>query len=226
LLDRLRRYIGGKHLASTGFIGSTFTYDGVTRTVYRRGSGPGVLIMHEVPGITPQVAGFAEKVAASGLTAVMPVMFGTPGKPISFPYVLGGLARACISREFYVLAKRQSSPITEWLRALCRQVHKDCGGPGVGAIGMCLTGGFALSLMVEDVVMAPVLSQPSIPFPVTAGHKAALGISDADLRVVKRRSAAGCGVLGLRFTNDPMCPPERFATLRRELGEGFEGVEI
>jgi dienelactone hydrolase len=209
-----------------GFEESAFTDEGVTRVVYRSGSGPGVVIMHEIPGITPEVARFGLRVAAQGLTAVLPVMFGTPGKPVSTPYALGQLARACISREFKVLAKRESSPITNWLRALCRQVHRECGGPGVGAIGMCLTGGFALSLMVDEAVMAPVLSQPSLPFPVTKAHKAALGISDAELQVIKRRANEGCGVLGLRFTGDPVCPAERFATLRRELGQGFDGIEI
>jgi dienelactone hydrolase len=209
-----------------GFDESAFTYEGVTKVVYRKGSGPGVVIMHEIPGITPEVARFGERVAAKGLTAVLPVMFGTPGKPLSLPYALGQMARACISKEFKVLAKRESSPITDWLRALCREVHKECGGPGVGAIGMCLTGGFALSLMVDETVMAPVLSQPSLPFPVTKAHRRALGLSDDELQIVKRRANEGCGVLGLRFTEDSMCPKERFATLRRELGQGFEGIEI
>jgi dienelactone hydrolase len=142
------------------------------------------------------------------------------------PYVVGEMARACISREFSVLAKGESSPITDWLRALARKAHAECGGPGVGAIGMCLTGNFALSLMVDDVVTAPVLSQPSLPFGITAAHRAALHLSDADLEVVKKRAAAGCGVLGLRFTADPMCPKERFDTLSRELGDGFESIEI
>jgi dienelactone hydrolase len=136
------------------------------------------------------------------------------------------MARACISREFHVLARGGSSPITAWLRALCRDVHAELGGPGVGAVGMCLTGNFALSLMVDEAVMAPVLSQPSLPFGVSPSHKAALHLSPADLEVVKRRAASGCGVLGLRFTEDPLCPPERFDTLRRELGDGFEGIEI
>jgi len=153
-------------------------------------------------------------------------MFGRPGRKFSIPYVMGEMAWACISREFHVLASGRSSPITDWLRALCRHVHGECGGPGVGAVGMCLTGNFALSLMVDEVVMAPVLSQPSLPFPVSPGRKAALHISNEDLAVVKRRSAAGCAVLGLRFSADPMVPPERFETLRRELGDGFEGIEI
>lgn len=209
-----------------GFSESQFTDNNVTRTVYRKGKGPGVVIMHEVPGITPQVAAFAERVAQEGFTAVMPLLFGTPGKPISLPYIASQMIQACISKEFYVLAKHQASPITNWLRALCRQVYKECGGKGVGAIGMCLTGGFALSLMVDECVMAPVLSQPSAPFPFTASHRAALGISAEELAQVKARVAQGCSVLGLRFTGDPLCPKERFDTLRQELGNGFEGIEI
>jgi dienelactone hydrolase len=91
---------------------------------------------------------------------------------------------------------------------------------------MCLTGNFALSLMVDEAVMAPVLSQPSLPFGVTKGHRAAIHLSADDLEVVRKRARQGCGVLGLRFTADPMCPPERFETLRRELGDGFEAIEV
>jgi dienelactone hydrolase len=210
-----------------GFGESTFTHANKTRTVFRRGTGPGVVVMHEIPGITPQVAQFAERVAASGLTAVMPVLFGTPGKPPSTGYALGQLVRVCLRREFACLATQRSSPVTDWLRALCRQVHAECGGPGVGAVGMCLTGGFALSLMVDPVVMAPVLSQPSLPlFPITQTRKEALGISPEELVSVKKRCAEGITVLGLRFTGDIMCPAERFQRLRRELGTGFEGMEI
>ncbi len=213
-------------MALEGFEAFAFSDKGTTRTVYRRGSGPGVVIMHEIPGITPPVAAFARRVADAGFTAFLPHMFGTPGKPFSVGYVVGQMARACISREFSVLARRRSSPITDWLRALCRQAHAECGGPGVGAIGMCLTGNFALALMVDEAVMAPVLSQPSLPFGVTPSHRAALHLSDDDLEVVKRRVKEGCPVLGLRFTADPLCPGARFDTLLRELGPGFEPIEI
>ncbi|MFT5444047.1 MAG: dienelactone hydrolase [Myxococcota bacterium] len=203
-----------------------FEHDGATRRVYQKGTGPGVVVMHEIPGITPQVADFARRIADEGFTVYMPHLFGTPNKPLSVPYLLGQLTRACISREFTVLGKNESSPITDWLRALCRKAHADCGGPGVGAIGMCLTGNFALSLMVDESVMAPVLSQPSLPFGVSSAHKAALHVSPEELAVVKKRAAAGCGVLALRFTGDPMCPDERFDRLREELGDGLEAIEV
>lgn len=208
------------------FTTDSFTYQHNTKPLYRKGSGPGVVIIHEIPGITPQVADFARRVAAAGFTVVLPVLFGTPGKPMTTGYIIGQVVQACISKEFTCFATKQSSPVTEWLRALCRQVHADCGGPGVGAIGMCLTGGFALALMVDESVMAPVLSQPSLPFPIGQARRAAIGLSDPELTVVKARAAAGCTVLGLRFTEDGAVPPERFATLRRELGDSFIAIEI
>jgi dienelactone hydrolase len=209
-----------------GFEAFPFTHAGATRDVYRRGSGPGVVVIHEIPGITPEVARFGRRVADDGFTAFLPHLFGTPGKLFSNAYVLSQMARACVGREFAVLARRESSPITDWLRALCRHAHERCGGPGVGALGMCLTGNFALALMVDDSVMAPVLSQPSLPFPVSASHREALHVSDSDLAAARGRAQLGCGVLGLRFTRDPLCPPERFERLRRELGAGFEAIEI
>jgi dienelactone hydrolase len=209
-----------------GFEESRFTHERATRAVFRCGTGPAVVVVHEIPGITPEVADFGRRVAASGLTAVLPVLFGTPGKPLSHGYLVEQLALACIRREFTTFAIGRSSPVTDWLRALCRRVHGECGGPGVGAIGMCLTGGFALAMMVDPAVTAPVLSQPSCPFPITASHRSAIDVSPAELAVVKRRVAEGVGVLGLRFTHDRACPPERFATLRRELGAGFEAIEI
>lgn len=209
-----------------GFTESSFTHQGITRTVYRRGEGPGVVVMPEIPGITPSVAAFAERVAAAGLTVFVASLFGTPGKPFSIPYAAEQAARACIGREFSVLAARASSPITDWLRALCREVHAELGGKGVGAIGMCITGNFALALMVEPVVVAPVLCQPSLPFGITPERRRGLHLSDADLAVVKERVAAGCPVLGLRFTADTLVPPQRFLQLRESLGEGFEAIEI
>ena len=205
---------------------SEFTAEGATRTVYRLGSGPAVIVISEIPGITPSVAGFARMVAAIGCTAVMPSVFGDDGRDPSMPYILESISKACVSREFTVLALNRTSPITTWLRALARSEHERCGGPGVGAVGMCLTGGFALAMMVDPVVVAPVLSQPSLPFPVNRAHRQALGISDADVATVVERVASGVCVLGVRFTGDKASPPERFAALRELLGDGFVGVEL
>lgn len=210
-----------------GFTHHHFVHDGASYPVWRMGSGPAVVVMHEIPGITPEVAAFARRVAAAGFTAVMPEMFGETGRGYDPAHVAKSMARACIRREFSVLAARRSSAITDWLRALCRAVHAECGGRGVGAVGMCLTGNFALSLMVDPVVMAPVLSQPSLPFPITSAQRRGLHVSDEELAVIRRRVAdEDLKVLGLRFTWDAMCPKARFDRLREELGDGFEAIEI
>src|SRR3954468_2240764 len=114
-----------------------FTDGPWTRSVYRRGSGPSVIIIHEVPGLHPLVVRFADRVAAAGMTVFLPSLFGDPGKPISRGYVVASMLKAvCVRREFEAWATDRSSPIIDWLRALSRQVHPECGGRGVGALGM------------------------------------------------------------------------------------------
>lgn len=209
-----------------GFRTWSFTSDGETRPVYEIGTGPAVIVIHEVPGITPLVAGFGRRVADAGMTAVLPSLFGEPGRPISVPYATRVILRNCVAREFATFALDRTSPVTGWLRALARDAHARCGGPGVGAVGMCFTGGFALGMMVDDTMVAPVLSQPSLPFPMGASRKSAVGVSDADFERVKERAAQGACVLGLRFSADIAVPAERFETLRRALGDAFVAVEI
>ncbi|HEX3981849.1 MAG TPA: dienelactone hydrolase family protein [Acidimicrobiales bacterium] len=205
---------------------SEFAHGGETRVIYRSGSGPAVIVISEMPGITPAVAAFADRVAATGLTAVMPHLFGQDGRDPTVGYTIGSLARACVAKEFTVLATGRTSPVIDWLRALARHEHQRCGGPGVGAVGMCFTGGFALGMMVDDVVVAPVLSQPSLPFPITRAERRDVGLSDQDVRRIQERAAAGCQVLGLRFTGDRASPPARFEHLRELLGDAFIGVEL
>jgi dienelactone hydrolase len=204
----------------------SFAHRGKARRVFRRGTGPAVIVIAEVPGITPSVVDFADRVVGLGCTAVLPHLFGVPGEPSSGRNATQVLAWCCVSREFATWAAGKTSPVTEWLRALGRHELSRCGGPGIGAVGMCMTGGFALAMMVEDGLLAPVLSQPALPFSISKGRRRDLGISAADLEVVKQRAAAGVEVLGLRFTGDVACPPGRFERLRQELGDAFVGVEI
>jgi dienelactone hydrolase len=209
-----------------GWSQGTYTYDGKRRDVFRRGDGPGVVVIHEIPGITPKVAAFGQRVVDAGFTVVMPSLFGRPSRERSAASMATTLTSACVSREFAAFARNTTSPVTVWLRALARDLHEELGGPGVGAIGMCLTGGFALAMMVDSHTVAPVLSQPSLPFGVTARHRRDLNLSPGDLATVKQRAAEGCEVLGLRFAADGLSPPERFARLREELGERFICVEF
>lgn len=210
-----------------GFERATVNLDGAARTVYRRGEGRAVIVMSEIPGITPEVAGFAQRVANAGFSVWMPQLFGTPMKPFSTGYALNSIAKVCISREFSVLAANESSPIVDWLRALARHAHGLCGGPGVGAVGMCLTGNFALAMMLDAPVIAPVLSQPSLPIGPGRKMKSALHASPAAVAAAHQKiEQDGATILGLRFRRDPMCPGARFSALWKEFGEAFEGIEI
>jgi dienelactone hydrolase len=203
-----------------------FVHEGESRDVYWLGEGPAVVVMAEIPGITPDVAAFARRVVDLGCTAVLPSLFGTPGRAPSIGYGLRSIVPACVAKEFAAFATGRTSPVIGWLRALARHAHAECGGPGVGAVGMCFTGGFALGMMVDDHLLAPVLSQPSLPIAVTKKQRADVGLSPSDLERVKERVGEGVCVLGLRFTGDRLVPRERFETLRRELGDGFVAVEI
>lgn len=214
-------------MAIPGFTQQDFTHEGVAKVVYRKGTGPGVVVITEVPGIHPGVITFAETLAAAGFTVFMPELFGTTGKPVSNGYALGTMLKLCVSREFRLLAAHESSPVTDWLRALVRSVHAELGGPGVGAVGMCLTGNFALSLAVEPSLMAPVLSQPALPLPTSKDRRSALAVSPDELATIQRRvETEDYKVLGLCFTADGKVPRERFAALKQELRGGFEAIEI
>lgn len=220
----------------SGFERTSFIHEGTERTIFRAGTGPAVIVIAEMPGITPKVIEFAERVVAIGCTAVLPHLFGEPGRdPMpdahgvigTMTYGLSSIVPACISREFTIMATGKTSPVVHWLRALAADEHARCGGPGVGAIGMCFTGGYALAMATDDRLLAPVLSQPSLPMALTKKQRHSIDISRADLDIVKHRCAtAGLQVVGLRFKGDRFVPGERFDFLREELGDAFVAVEL
>ncbi|CAN5688741.1 dienelactone hydrolase family protein [soil metagenome] len=202
-----------------------FTADGRTYPTYRKGTGPGVIVIHEIPGLTPAVIGFGEEVVEAGFTVVMPQLFGYPEIAGTGANAMKAFAGLCVRKEFTKLAKRETTPVADWLRGLARELHTELGGPGVGALGMCFTGGFALAMMVDESVAAPVLCQPSVPLPIGRKRKADLNLSPDDLAAVKARAAAGCEVLGLRFLGD-VAVGTRFDTLTSEIGDAFIKVEF
>ena len=200
--------------------------EGACRSVWCGGDGPPIVVMHEIPGLHPQVIDFGRRLISEGFSIYMPSLIGKPGKTATAGYSVQSMAKACVRRDFATWATGKNSPITVYLRALARLANEETGLP-VGAVGMCLTGGFALAMAVEDCVQAPVLSQPSLPFPISKRHRRDLGIDDATLEVIKRRAEEeDVCVLGLRFSEDRLVPPARFERLRSELGDRFLAVEI
>jgi len=220
---------GEYEAALAGYERFAFTDGPWTRDVYRRGSGPAVIVIHEIPGLHPLVIRFADRVAEAGMTVFLPSLFGEPGRPATVGYALRSMFNGvCIQREFNTWRSGRSSPIVEWLRALARKAHAECGGKGVGAVGMCFTGGFALAMMTEPAVVAPVLSQPSMPVAVGSKKRAAgIDISPEEIACVKRRfENEGLSAIGLRFKSDDAVPDARFETYRREFGDRFEAIEL
>jgi dienelactone hydrolase len=199
------------------------TLDGVRKLVHVAGAGPAVIVMTEMPGISPHVARFSRWVRDAGFTVYMPSLFGRDG---AVPDVQDGTAvlrRACMSAEFRAFAANESSPVTQWLRSLARLAHEQCGGPGVGAIGMCFTGNFALTMMLEPSMLAPVLSQPSLPLDDPAGIEIA---PDELVAVRERLEQEDLTVMAYRFKGDRICRAERFAAYAEALGERFIAREL
>ncbi|WOC11161.1 hypothetical protein MP11Mi_02280 [Gordonia sp. MP11Mi] len=223
--------------ALTGFDRREFTHEAITHHYYRLGEGPAVIVIPEIPGVTPKVTEFARRVADAGFTVLVPSLFGVDGAEPN-PDGLSDVARAgagmvrslskvCVSREFAIFAVGKTSPVVTWLRALGRSAHSECGGPGIGAIGMCVTGGFALGMSVDDTMLAPVLSQPSLPLAITPNRRGTIDISPEDLACVRSRCRSeSLQVMGARFEGDVLSPGGRFDFLRRELGDSFIGVEL
>jgi dienelactone hydrolase len=209
------------------FTSFRFGHDGRERTVYRKGQGPAVIVMHEMPGITPEVARFGRRVADAGFTVFMPSLFGKPGAKGSSLAFLKAFAQVCVSREWKLLSENKASPVVDWLRALGRHAHQQIGGRGIGAIGMCITGNFALTMALDPEMMAPVLSQPSLPVTGFGDKEARLHASPEALAEIRRRHAAdGLRVIGLRFEGDKLCRKERFDALEAALGPAFDQVEL
>ncbi|WP_414939119.1 dienelactone hydrolase family protein [Amycolatopsis sp. cmx-11-51] len=206
--------------AITDFSRRTLEVDGVTKTVYVAGSGPAVVLMPEMPGISPDVLRFARWVRGAGFTVFVPSLFGTDG---AYPTAEAGqqvARRACVSAEFRAFAGGGTSPVSTWLRGLARLAHAECGGPGVGTIGLCFTGNFALTMALEPAVIAPVVNHPSLPLDDPGGLE--LGDEDA-LAIRDRVLRDGLTVLAYRFEGDRWCTGQRFAAYQALLGAAFDG---
>jgi dienelactone hydrolase len=192
--------------------------EGVTKNVHVGGSGPAVVVLCEMPGISPQVARFGRWVRDAGFTVYMPSLFGRDG---ALPGVNEGLEvfrRTCVSAEFRALANGEPTPVTLWLRAVARMAHAECGGPGVGAVGMCFTGNFSLSMMLDAPVVAPVLCQPSMPLEDSADT----GLARHELAAIRRKlEREDLTAMAYRFIGDKWCTAHRFASYRRALGPRF-----
>ena len=201
--------------------------------VFHAGSGPALLLMHELPGLAQPCVDFAGRLIEQGFQVFMPHLIG----PLMNEATLANTLRLCISREFARLKTGVSAPITDWLRDLARHIADRHGHERIGAIGMCLTGAFVIPLLIERSVQAAVASQPSVPFPslltLVFGKRFAdpqsegrINIADADLRAADGCSReAGKALVVQRFTADRLCPSARVAALSSAFAGQVETLE-
>ncbi|CQD19788.1 dienelactone hydrolase [Mycobacterium lentiflavum] len=211
----------------SGWVAAPFTGGGYTHDVYRKGAGPGVVVIPEIPGAHPGVLGLGNHLVDNGFTVAIPSLFGVPGKAKTVGYTAAVVARACVAKEFAAFATNKQRPVSLFLRALARDLKESTGGKGVGVIGQCFTGGFALAAAVDDSVLAPVLSQPSVPLPLGPTRRRDPGLSESELTTIAERAANdGLCAIGLRFSEDWMSPRDRFTALKERLGDAFEVIEI
>lgn len=187
--------------------------------IYEKGEGPIIIILQELPGIDQETIKFADKMVAYGFRVVMPHLFGPLGKFA----IAGNLVRLfCIRREFNLFAKKQTSPIVAWLKALCRDAQQRYNVKGVGVIGMCLTGNFAISLMADDSVLASVASQPSLPM----FSQKSLHMSDQDVSQISERLDEHGPMLSYRFAGDVLCTAAKFDAIDGAFNRDKERIKL
>lgn len=207
-----------------GYEKSVFSTDAVDgkplqHDVYVKGNGPVLLLLQELPGITNEMLALADKLVDAGYRVVIPHLFG----PLKKFAIVGNLTRLfCMRREFSLLARNRSSPVVNWLKALCRQLKADHDVPGIGVIGMCLTGNFAISLMADDSVLAAVGSQPSMPL----FSQSSLHMSDRDIRDIRARLDENGPMLAYRFAGDVLCTAAKFEALDKAFNDDAERIRL
>src|SRR6476659_11327685 len=211
----------------TGWTVAPFSAAGYTHDVYRKGEGPGVVLIPEMPGIHPGVLALGSHLVDNGFTVACPSLYGTPGAAAVRPGMVPITLRGCVAKEFAAFATNADRPIAHYLRALARDLNEKTPGKGVGVIGECWSGGFAVAAAVGERVLAPGKSQQALPVGLSPRMKRDPGLSEGELKGVEQRAANdGLCALGLRFSEDPLSPGERFETLKARLGDAFEVIEI
>ena len=206
--------------SKSSFAARTRRGDTIRHDVYNRGEGPPVVLIQELPGIGTETLALADKLIDAGFSVVLPHLFGALEKTS----LMGNFARVmCMRREFALFAANRSSPIVDWLRALCRNVRDVRNVSGVGVIGMCLTGNFAISLIGDDSVLAAVSAQPAMPF-----HKqGALHMSTEEIEDSRAALDDKGPMMGFRFEEDKLSTAAKFHCIHEAFnGGGAERVRL
>lgn len=193
-------------------------------------SGPPVVLLHELPGLVTDDLDAAARLAARGYRVIAPLFFGDAGRKARTWTTLLNTLRVCGGNGFACGEAHQTSPHVAWLRGLVRTVRREWPeGSGVGVVGMCLTGAFPIALLQEPAVSAVVVCQPTLPFNAFTRFgwftdTGALGVAPDDL--ARARDDSEAPILGIRYTDDWRCRPERFTRLHDEFAGRFYRMDL
>ena len=110
------------------------------RPVYWCGSGPPVIVLHEIPGATPELFRFAYRIAQTGFTAFVPILFGEANHPAARGRTRWSSSHACACGASSACWPPTARPRSRRGRATGELVRGRLGGPGIGAVSLCVTG--------------------------------------------------------------------------------------
>jgi dienelactone hydrolase len=185
---------------------------GATRefVVYRTNtSGPPVLLLHEIPGLSDATFRLAKRIGQSGYTVYVPLLFG---KPRDYNATRNLIAQCVFGRDFDCFRNPTSSGrIADELAALGKSIDAKHEGEGIGAVGMCLTGALPLELIGKGVrVKAAMLSQPTLPIFM----KRELAVPANAITLANEQNVK---FVGARFRRDGKSTAERMKRLDQKL---------
>lgn len=214
------RYTPISEYSKSSFCAPTRRGDKISHDIYTLGEGPPVVLIQELPGIGKETLRLADRLVEAGLSVVLPHLFG----PLERTSMGGNLVRVmCMRREFALLSSNESSPVVDWLRALCVNIRESREVSGVGVIGMCLTGNFAISLIGDDSVLAAVAAQPSLPI----HDQGALHMSEEEISRARAALDSKGAMLGFRFEGDKLSSAKKFACIHETLNnDGANRIDL
>jgi dienelactone hydrolase len=214
-----------------GFDAYDFTASDLRHRVFSVGDGAPVLLLHELPGLAQPAIHMAFRLAGDGFQVHMPHLFGELQRYAP----LRNYRALCISKEFARLRAGEDAPVVAWLKALVAEMCRRSGSERAGAIGMCVTGAFAIPLILAPNVRAAVAAQPAIPISFAHflfgtgadGKGRQLNVSEQELeRAAERSRTAKIPLLAMRFLADRVCPHARMSRLRESFQEQVEIHEL
>jgi carboxymethylenebutenolidase len=115
---------------------------------------PGVLVIHELLGLTPEMLRLARRFADEGFVALAPdFLSGLGPKPVCIARFVRGVGAARVGRPY-----RQLEAARAWLAA-----RPEVAGLPIGVAGFCVGGGFALLYAAGAEVQAVAPFYPAVP---------------------------------------------------------------